>query len=284
MRRIFLFLLAIGTYAFAFADVDDTFTASTPDDEANPRVLLCGEADSAIEAGNYAEAIARLEDAIDVEPDAPDNALLLNNIAILYGMTGKPAEALAAVDRAITLAPNLRVARLTKGRLLISAGRDLEALPELERVLAADSINLEVRYLHGLISLQNGRLAEAEADFAVLKDEAPDALDTATALATLYTRTGRENDALPYIDRLIEQSPAPEYYALKSRCLLTLRKYNDASAAIGAGLEKYPDDPELYYCRAWLSKEQYRPDDTRRYVRRAIELGYPRQEAEKLLR
>lgn len=268
----------------AFAAAVLMCAAQTADDEANPRVLLCGEADAAIAVGNYPEAIARLEDALRVDPEAPDNALLLNNMAVLYAMEGKAAEAMTAVDRALALAPGLKRAHLTKSRILISIGRDADALPELEKVLAVDSLNCEVRYLHGLISLQNGNLAGAEADFAVLKDVAPDDNDTASALATLYARTSREAEALPYIDRLIANTPAAEYYVLKSRCLLTLRRFSEASSAIGEGLEKYPDDPELYFCRAWLSKEQYRPEEAERYIRRAVELGYPRQEAAKLMK
>lgn len=241
--------------------------------EADPYFLLMGEADRAIADKNWPEAAARLSDALAVKPDHPSNALLLNNLASVYTYMQQDSLALDAYSRALDIAPNMVTVLTGRGRLLLARGHDSEALDDFDRALRLDSLSTDARYYHGMMSLYRGQLDRAERDFSVLQSVAPKSIDTAIAFATLYSLSGRERQAIPYLKELIREDAAPEYYASLAGCYLALDDLTEASETIGDGLRLYPDDPELYYYRAWLNRKRFRNDDARADAERAISLG-----------
>lgn len=249
--------------------------AAVPDDEENPYLILTEQADRAIAAGDYAEAAARLEDALSVRPNAPENVLLLCNLGQLYGALDSDSLALEAFDRAIAGAPNMRTAHMGRGKVRLKMGDNAGAAADFSSVLAADSLNADARFLRGTIALYNRDLAIAEADFDVLRATEPGSVRTAQALSTLYSLTSREAEAIPYYRTLIAAEPAPEYYAGLANCLLALQKLSDAATVIAEALESYPEDAELYYCRALLNRDRYRLDDARADLAKAKKLGLP---------
>lgn len=241
--------------------------------EADPYFLLMGEADRAIADKNWAEAADRLSDALAVKPDHPSNALLLNNLASVYTCMQQDSLALDAYSRALDIAPNMVTVLTGRGRLLLANGRDAEAMNDFNRAISLDSLSTDARYFHGMISLYRGNLEQAERDFGILQSVAPKSFDTAIALATLYSLSGRERQAIPYLEQLIKEDASPEYYASLAGCHLALDELTEASQTIGDGLKLYPSDPELYYYRAWLNRKRFRNDDARADAERAISLG-----------
>lgn len=268
LRKIQTLILAAATACSAAAiEIPDSVF------EADPYFILMEEADSAIAHSNWPEAVARLCDALAVKPDSPSNALLLNNLASVYIYMERDSLALDAYDRALDIAPNMVTVLNGRGRLLLAKGRDKAALADFDRALELDSLSIDARYFHGMMNLYGGHRETAEKDFDILRRVAPKSTDTAIALATLYSLTGREREALPYLEKLVEEDPAPEFFASLAGCRLALGQLSEASEAIGEGLRRYPRDPELYYYRAWLNRERFRKDDARADAERAISLG-----------
>ncbi len=241
--------------------------------EADPYFILMGEADDAINEKNWPEAAARLCDALAVKPDHPSNTLLLYNLAKVYSYLGNDSLSIVTYGRGLQIAPNMSVLYLGRAKTYLGMGKKKEARADLESVLNIDSLSTEARYLHGMMSLYSGRLDDAEGDFNVLASVAPKSYDTAVALGTLYSLTGREKKAIPYFEKLIEVEPTPEFYSCLAGCHLALGELTEASEVIGEGLRLYPEDAELYYYRAWLNRDRFRNDDARSDARRAIELG-----------
>lgn len=268
MKRIILLIALLCSLAGARAQmpVDSVF-------EENPYFLLMGEADRAIAASDWPEAVARLRDVLDVEPGNPSNALVYCNLGVCYGFMRQDSLALDAYDRSLELAPRMLVTLLCRGKQLLAMNRDYEAYDSFDSALEVDSLSTEARFYHGMMALYGGSREIAERDFAVLRDVTPYTTDTAIALSTLYSLTGREREAVPYLKQLIEEDPQAEYYASLAGCYLGLEELSEASATIRAGMERYPDDAELYYYRAWLNRDMYRLDDARNDARRAVELG-----------
>lgn len=251
-------------------------TLAAPDvdsDEENPRYLLAGQADQAIAEGKYDEAVARLIEAISICPNCPDNALLLSNLGMVYAYDNKDSLALDALDRALEIAPAMRTVQANRARVLLKMGRDEQAYQAYTGLLAVDSLNIDARYYRGMMALYRGDANTAEGDFQVLRDSLPLDMETARALSALYSLTGRNSQAVPYFRRLIESEPSAEYYAALAGCYLADRKFTDASAVIGEGLNLYPNDGELYYYRAWLNRDLFRPAEARSDARLAEEFG-----------
>ena len=206
-------------------------------------------------------------------PWPTENVLLLSNLGMIYSYMDNDSMAIAVLDEAVRRAPELRTAQANRGEVLLKLGRDKEASEAFEKVIAADSLNIDARYYHGTIALYSGKLDAAEADFNVLRSIVPEALTTARALGMLYSLSGRDRDALPYLRKLVSLEPAPEYYAALAGSLLALSELSEASGVLAEGLERYPDDPELYYYRAILNRDRFLLDDARADAARAAALG-----------
>ncbi len=251
---------------------------------AKPYYLLIGQAEEAIAEDRLDEAATRLIEAMSVEPDNPGNLLLMSNLGVVYWRDGRDSLALETFNRVLEEAPAMVTVRLNRGRLHLDLGHSREAYDDFSEVVAQDSLNAGARYYRGTMNLYGGHLADAETDFEVIRTLYPKALDTAVAMSALYSLSGRNREAIPYFERLIEDDPAPEYYAGLAGCLLAIENLSRASEVIAAGLKRYSHDPELYYYRAWLNRDRYRLDDAHADARRAIELGANRQKVEALFK
>lgn len=249
--------------------------AQTPVDslEAQPYYILIGEAEEALADDRLDDAAARLREAMQVDPDNPGNVLLLSNLGVIYWRCDEDSLALDVLNEANRRAPSMVTVLLNRGRLLLDMGHNREAFEDFNEVVALDSVNCPARYYRGTMSLYGGRLDMAEKDFDVLKRLKPKALDTAVALSALYSLSGRDREAIPYFERLVEEDPAPEYFAGLAGCLLALQNYSRAAEVIEGGLKRYSHDPELYYYRAWLNRDRYRLDDARADAAKAVEYG-----------
>lgn len=268
MRNLFLFIILAAATVNAIAEepADTAF-------EADPYFILMGEADRAIADSAWTEAAARLRDALEVKPDHPSNSLLLNNLAKVYTYLGMDSLAVDAYDRGLEIAPHMTTLLNGRGRLLLAMGHDKDASKNFATIIEVDSLNTDARYYHGMLSLYSGDLAEAERDFNVLAGVIPKSTDTAIALGTLYALSGRERQAIPYLERLIKDEPSPEFFASLAGCRLALGDLTEASEAIGEGLRRYPSDPELYYYRAWLNRDRFRLDEAHKDAEKAVRLG-----------
>lgn len=269
MKHIITILAASAALTLSTA----TAAADTTDYDSDPYFILTEEADSAIARRDWPEAAARLCDAMAVRPDAPTNMLLLTNLASVYSCLGHDSLSLVTYDRVLDRAPSMLTTRVARGRQLLKMGRDADAYADFSEAISIDSLCSDARYYRGMIALYAGQAAYAEADFATLARVAPKSLDTALALGTLYSLTGRERQAIPYLERILDADPAAEYYASLAGCRLALGELSEASEIITQGLKLYPDDPELYYYRAWLNCDRYRLDQAHKDARRAVELG-----------
>lgn len=250
--------------------------------DENPYFLLMGEAQKAIEEENYEEAAARLIDALNVDPVNPSNLLVKSNLGMVYSCLGRDSLAIATLNEVIDTAPNMTAALVNRGKVELKIQRDDEAFSDFSRVIAIDSLNADARYFHGMIALYGGRLAIAEDDFTTLEKLQPDRLRTFDAMSALYSLSGRDHEAVPYFEKLIDRQPEPEYFASLAGCYLALGELSDASATIADGLKRYPTDPELYYYRAWLNRDRFRLDDARKDAQQALRYGASEQKVKDL--
>jgi adenylate cyclase len=137
-------------------------------------------------AGNYGdprrdEAIERLTGrAVEIDPGYAEAwALLASGQYSLHRNHGRPGGGgMAALDRALTLNPDLAEARALKALKRSEAGRQADAATEIAVALRLDPESYEVNWRAGAICYNQGRLAEAVPYF-----------EKATALATTDTGT-----------------------------------------------------------------------------------------------
>ena len=279
LKRIASFIALISLTVGMWADEipDSVF-------EADPYFILMGEADSAIIKHDWPTAVLRLNDALAVKPQHPSNALLYNNLATVYGYMGQDSLSLDTFNKGLEIAPNMLTLILGRGRALLANGKVSEAFVDFNRAVELDSVSVDARYYRGMVALYGGDLVRAERDFEVMNRVAPKLADTAIALSTLYAMTHREKEAIPLLKGLIAHDPAAEFYATLAECYLATDDLSNASETIGAGLERYPQNAELYYCRAWLNRGRYLLDDAQADAKTAIKLGANPRKVNKLFK
>ena len=266
-------LLKLLIIAFTVAPLTAAATEPVSTTDEDPYFLLMGEAEKAIADENYEEAAARLIDALAVDPNNPGNLLVMTNLGMVYSCLDRDSLAIATLDEVTRRAPNMTVAILNRGRIKLKDNMNEEAYADFSKVIEIDSLNADARYFRGIMSLYGGDRRIAEADFNVIKSLQPEKVRTYAALAALFSMTGRDREAIPYFEKLIEQEPTPEYFASLAGCYLSLEELSDAARVINEGLKLYRRDPELYYYRAWLNRDRFRYDDSHADAKRAIEYG-----------
>ncbi len=200
-----------------------TYGQSSKDiDEEDPYYLLSGQADKAIAEGDYESAVARLLEAMSIRPDAPENVMLMSNLGMVYSYLDRDSLALATLGKALDRAPAMRTVLANRAHVLLKMGRDLEARHDLDKLVSVDSLNVEARYLRGLLALAANEDSIASDDFVVLESLSPKSLITAIAKASLLTKQGRTAEALPYLERMASLDPQPEHFAVLAETQLAL--------------------------------------------------------------
>ncbi|HMC89876.1 MAG TPA: tetratricopeptide repeat protein, partial [Gemmataceae bacterium] len=93
---------------------------------------LCDEGYASLEAGRFEEAHALLVHAREL---APGNPLIHYRLGLLFSDTGRPAEALRALDLSLRLQPDNARAHNNRGSALQLLGRTAEAEEAFQRSL-----------------------------------------------------------------------------------------------------------------------------------------------------
>lgn len=269
MKKI-ISVIVLSLIPFALMSQQDTHSSN---EEEDVYFILSGEADKAIADGDYPTAVQRINEAIAIDPDNPMNVMLFSNLGIIHNFLDQDSLAMDAFDKALLIAPSMTVVLVNRGKLSLKTGNDKAAFEDFGKVIERDSTNSEALFYHGIIALYSGQLQIAEKDFMRLEQVAPSNHNTAVALASLYSMTEKNDQAIPYFQKLIAEDPQAEYYAGLAGCYIAIDDLTEASALLNEAMERFRDDPELYMYRAWLNKKRYLSKAARDDAQKAISLG-----------
>jgi predicted O-linked N-acetylglucosamine transferase (SPINDLY family) len=123
-----------------------------------------------MELGRLEEALAGYERAVAARADMP--AAWNNRGAVLRQLQRLEA-ALESHERALALAPGHVNAQINRGMVLKALGRVREADAAADAALALQPDAAEALHLKATLALDSGRIADAQADFARLRQIAP---------------------------------------------------------------------------------------------------------------
>jgi TolB-like protein/tetratricopeptide (TPR) repeat protein len=201
---------------------------------------------------NWRESQEALEKALALDPAyAPAWALLASAIYYNHGNAGPTlqsiregqARALAAAEKAVSLAPDLSDGYLARGKLRLFVGRDWTgALADLERAIALnpgdpDALWTSARYLLG----PTGQLARALAQGQRASELDPLSYQPWSALSALYLADGKLALARSTAQRSLELEPRQESAAI---CLAMVELLEGKA---GAALEAVKRTDERVY-------------------------------------
>jgi tetratricopeptide (TPR) repeat protein len=199
----------------------------------------------AIDAGAFELALANLERAIELEPDAPSHRV---ELAQLASWKGEDAAAQMNIDAALALDPECAAAIRLRGALQVRAGAYAEAIVTLEQVLALDHGNYQAHVWLSEALLRTGKYEKAHAQLHHASMNAEGFLVVAWLLRFLIVaaESPDQREAVPpwrteeFAESILELSPS-----LAQTCLRT-RSLADTVAAVEAALAALQGNRSIY--------------------------------------
>ena len=231
------------------------------------------EIDNAIAKQNWSTADTLISYIINSQPNDATNVMLLSNLGMIRHYSGNDSIALETLCKAHKAAPSSVTILANRATVLTAMGRISDAISDYNTIQKLDSTYSDTYLYRGLLQLYSGNFENAFVDLQKREELSPRNEDTLIALASYYTITEDNENAISYYTRLIRANPQAEYYAGRALCALRLDRLIDASEDIADGLDLDPYYSELYLCRAILNKKRYCADDARSDADRAISLG-----------
>src|SRR4051794_26161304 len=142
-------------------------TASAQSNDAAARSQAAAQA---MDEGRYDDAAKLYRELLT---SMPDEGGLLTNLGMALAMGGHEAEAVAPLERAVALKPQLVPAQLFLGSSYLALGRAADAVAPLKRAAAARPTDVESRRMLAQAYADTGRPGEAVAELRTVTSIAP---------------------------------------------------------------------------------------------------------------
>jgi tetratricopeptide (TPR) repeat protein len=239
----------------------------------------------ALEAGKLEIASDRASDAIELDPDWVRPHLVYARAMLL---SGDEEGAIDYTSRLVGDDPDPDPeARLELAIMLVSAGRDDDALSQVNQILLEQPYRTDALRLMAIINFRLDRLDAAKADFEDLlasgnyrmdamyylgriadqRDEREDAVDyysevtsgdnavmAQSRAAGILVQEGEAEEAIELLDRFAAINPnyAVDTLRTKAQVLASLERYDEALEQFDTAIGYRPDEEGLYLSRAEL--------------------------------
>ncbi|MFZ2781342.1 MAG: tetratricopeptide repeat protein [Rectinemataceae bacterium] len=159
---------------------------------------------------------------------------------------GDSAAALSGYRTLLDSYPDLWLAALGEGRVLLALGRPAESLSILETAAPLHKDDIRFRAPYALALYRNGRFADAEPFVAKALAAEPVSVELTAAMAHIFVFRGEYLRAAPLLDTWAKQRPGDRLLqSLRIQSASGLKKPDEALAWARKALKTYPDDPEL---------------------------------------
>jgi tetratricopeptide (TPR) repeat protein len=190
--------------------------------------------------GRVAEAIARYETALRLQPNLPETE---SNLSNALAQAGRPVDAVAHGEAALRLDPDSPNAHINLGNALMQLGRTAEAIAHYEAALRVQPEAADTRINLGAALVKAGRVDEAIAHYEAALRVEPDRAETEYALAGALMSRGDGPAALRHYTAAIRLKPdyIPARFAL-GNALAEAGRFAEAIADYQAIVRLNPRD------------------------------------------
>ena len=192
----------------------------------------------------------------------------------LYTATGKSAEGVAELKRALELAPNSDDGFLRLGRAYLNMGQKPEALGAFQKAIDANPYYWSNYNMLGVAYSQFGENGPALKAFKRVTELDPNNPNGWINIGALALRDGNWNEALPALRKALELRPSVESYSNLGTAYFFLGKYEDARANFEKASRMSPQQAVLVGFIADCYRRLGNAAEARKTYDRAISLAY----------
>jgi protein O-GlcNAc transferase len=187
------------------------------------------------------DAIASIDRAIKLSPNL---AAIHNDKGVILAASGKTEEACASFSRAVSLDSRDSNARRHLAHALRMLGRFEEAGPQFEQLAAASPGDMDARLNLALILKSIGNFSAAASQFEEILARHPRQSECHLNLADIYARQGKDDLALAHASEALEFGPKTAGFRNNlGNIYRTMRRHSDAVAQYDEAIRL---DPDLY--------------------------------------
>jgi eukaryotic-like serine/threonine-protein kinase len=190
-------------------------------------------AEKALEAAQQAQ---RLDDNL------PEVHFSLGSV---YDATGKTAEAIAELRRALDLAPNSDDAYRRLGSAYMSAGRKNEAIRAFEKAVDLNPYYWYNYRMLGEAYFRTGDNEKALAAWQKIIQLEPDNVMGYEDVGAVYLSEGKYNECIPMFQKALQLRPTADNFSNLGTAYFYLKRYDDAVQMFSKAIEMNPNKESL---------------------------------------
>jgi tetratricopeptide (TPR) repeat protein len=164
------------------------------------------------------------------------------SLGSVYATTGKNAEAVAELKRALELAPNSDEAYRNLGDAYSRSGESDEAIAAFQRAVAANSYNWTNHISLGNAYFGLGDNGKALPEFQKVIEIASDSPMGYEGVGNVYLRQGKWSEAIPQYQKALTLAPDAFTYSNLGTAHFFLKNYDQATKMFQKAVEMTPND------------------------------------------
>jgi eukaryotic-like serine/threonine-protein kinase len=164
------------------------------------------------------------------------------SLGSIYNVTGRIAESIVELDRALQLAPNSDEGYRRLGAVYLAHGRKDEAMKAFQK-----AVELNPYYWRNYNALGNARSEVGDNDealnaFRKVTELEPDNALGYMNIGVVNFRQGKYNDCIPFFEKALKLQPRADLYTDLGTAYFFLRRYQEAVPMFEKAVEMSPDD------------------------------------------
>lgn len=215
-------------------------------------LLLLEEGLKLAELGKYKEAVARYQEALDIQPNS-DKILYNYGLSLFY--LSRYNEAVSCYDKAIKLNPDYSEAWSDRAHALMMLDRGKEALASCEQALKIQPESYQVWYKRGWVLSRLNRRQEAIASCDKALEIQPDSYEAWCTRGVVLPLPKCRQEALSNFEKALELNPDYQRaWYNRGLLMVNLGRNEEALASFEKAITIQPDCQEFWFPQAWYGR------------------------------
>ena len=217
------------------------------------------------------KALSAGQQAQQLNDSLPEVHSVLGSV---YSATGKNAEAVAELRRAISLAPTSDEAYRRLGSTYMDSGQSEQGIQAFQKAIELNPYYWQNQNLLGDAYLRSGDYAKALDAFKKVTELEPDIDAGYENVGNVYLQQGKYQECIPYYQKALSIEPFYTTYSNLGAAYFFLKQYSNAVPMFEKAVEMNPNDTGMSVNLADAYRYAGQPDKAHDTYQKAIALGF----------